>query len=263
MKTIRSLERGLCVLKILDEHTGLTLAELAARTNLAKPTLMRILLTLEESGMTWKAIGDGRYRRCLRASGKSRLDERAYRIAEVAAPHLDVLQRTVIWPSDLLIYRNYRLELVETSRRQSNLGLFPYRIGFRINMFLSAPGRAWLAFCSERDRDRIIAHAQSHPELNPRSHAVLYGELEAILAATRKLGYASRDPLFGGTDRDISEFDDGLDAIAVPIMDGKRILACMNLVWPRKYRLKEKIVRAHIKDLKAAADAIAESVKAM
>ncbi len=251
------------MLRALEGHAGLTLAELHAMTGMAKPTLLRMLLTLEQSGMAWKAIGDGRYRRRIGPVGKARPDERVYRIAEVAAPHLEALQRKVIWPSDLLVFRNYRLELAETSRRQSNLGLFPYRIGFRIDMFLTAPGRAWLAFCPDRERERIIAHARRHPPPNPRSRAVLQGELEGILATTRRLGYASREPLFGGTDQDISDFDDGLDAIAVPVMDGPRVLAAMNLVWPRKYRLKAKIVRDHLADLKAAASAIAAAVAAL
>lgn len=251
------------MLHALETQGGMTLAELHARTGMAKPTLLRILATLEEAGAAWKAIGDGRYRRRIGTAGQARPDERAHRIAEVAAPHLEALQRKVIWPSDLLVYRNYRLELAETSRRQSNLGLFPYRIGFRIDMFLTAPGRAWLAFCPARERERILAHARRHPPPNPRSRSVLRGELDGILATTRRLGYASREPLFGGTDADMSEFDDGLDAIAVPVMDGARILACMNLVWPRKYRLKAKIVRDHLADLKAAAAGIAAALAAL
>lgn len=263
MKTIRALERGLAVLNALEGRGGMTLAELHAHTGMAKPTLLRILATLEEAGAAWKAIGDRRYRRRVGPAGKARPDERAHRIAEVAAPHLEALQRKVIWPSDLLVYRNYRLELAETSRRQSNLGLFPYRLGFRIDMFLTAPGRAWLAWCTDRERQRILAHARSHPPPNPRSRAVLRGELEGILATTRRLGYASRDPLFGGTDADMSEFDDGLDAIAVPVMQGGRVLACMNLVWPRKYRLKAKIVKDHLADLKQAAAGVAAALAAM
>jgi IclR family mhp operon transcriptional activator len=260
VKTIRSLERGLAVLQALEGRAALSLADLHARTTIAKPTLLRILATLDQAGMVWRAIGDGRYRRRQGPRGPERRDESDLRIAAVAAPHLEALQRKVIWPSDLLVYRNYRLELVETSRRQSNLGLFPYAIGFRIDMFLTAPGRAWLAYSSERDRQRLLDHARRHPPPNPRSREVLAGELDEILATTRRLGYASRDARFGGTDKPLAEFDDGLDAIAVPVLDGERILACMNLVWPRKYRLKTKIVREHLADLRATAAAIAAAV---
>ena len=50
---------------------------------------------------------------------------------------------------------------------------------------------------------------------------------------------------------------DRIDAIAVPVMAGPRILAAMNLVWPRKYKLKAQIVAEHLADLQEAAAAIA------
>ena len=63
MKTINALERGLDVLRKLDERHGQSLAELHAATGIPKPSLLRILDTLEASGFAWRAIGDGRYRR--------------------------------------------------------------------------------------------------------------------------------------------------------------------------------------------------------
>lgn len=261
MKTIRSLERGLQVLALLTENRGHPLHELHQRSGLAKATLLRILLTLEGQGLVWRAIGDGCYRRSTGPRPRSAADEAALRIAEAASPHLEALQRKVIWPSDLLIPRHHRLELVESSRRQSNIGLQLYRLGYQVDMFLSAPGRAYLAFCSDAERRRVLDHARRRPPANPRARAVLNEGLEALLAETRRLGYGSRDALFGGSDRDIAEFDDKLDAIAVPVLDEGRVLACMNLVWPRKYRLKAKIVRDHLADLRAAAAAVAESLR--
>ena len=45
-------------------------------------------------------------------------------------------------------------------------------------------------------------------------------------------------------------------------MDGPRILATMNLVWPRKYKLKAQIVREHLADLQETAAAIAVASRA-
>ncbi len=234
MKTINALERGLDVLRKLDERHGQSLAELHAATGIPKPSLLRILDTLEASGFAWRAIG------------------------EIAAPFLENLRRKVIWPSDVLVFRDFRMELVETSRRQSTLGVAMYPLGYRVEMFLSAPGRAWLAFCSDAERETVLADAALHPPMLQRSRDLLRGGLADILDETRRLGYASRDPLFGGADdKDISVIDDRLDAIAVPLMAGGRVLATMNLVWPRKYRLKEQIVREHLADLQETAASIA------
>ena len=255
-KTINALERGLAVLRSLEEDTGKSLAEIHQATGIPKASLLRILETLEKNRFAWRAIGDGRYRRSISLAARRRQDETITRIAEIAAPYLEQLQRKVIWPSDILVYRDGNLQLVETSRRHSNLGLQVYRIGFRVDMFLSAPGRAYLAFCPEAERQAILSRAAEQPPTTARSRAVLANELADVLAETRRLGYASRDPLFGGSEADIREFDDGLDAIAVPIRRDAQVLACMNLVWPRKYKLKAKIVADHLGDLLETAQAI-------
>ena len=258
MKTINALERGLDVLRKLNERHGQSLAELHAATGIPKPSLLRILDTLEASGFAWRAIGDGRYRRRFALILRPSIADELLAIGEIAAPFLENLRRTVIWPSDVLVFRDFRMELVETSRRQSTLGVAMYPLGYRVEMFLSAPGRAWLAFCSDAEREAVLADAALHPPMLQRSRDLLRGGLAAILDETRRLGYASRDPLFGGADdKDISVIDDRLDAIAVPLMAGGRVLATMNLVWPRKYRLKEQIVREHLADLQETAASIA------
>lgn len=258
MKTINALERGLDVLRKLNERHGQSLAELHAATGIPKPSLLRILDTLEASGFAWRAIGDGRYRRRFALILRPSIADELLAIGEIAAPFLENLRRKVIWPSDVLVFRDFRMELVETSRRQSTLGVAMYPLGYRVEMFLSAPGRAWLAFCSDAERETVLADAALHPPMLQRSRDLLRGGLAAILDETRRLGYASRDPLFGGADdKDISVIDDRLDAIAVPLMAGGRVLATMNLVWPRKYRLKEQIVREHLADLQETAASIA------
>ena len=258
MKTINALERGLDVLRKLDERHGQSLAELHAATGIPKPSLLRILDTLEASGFAWRAIGDGRYRRRFALILRPSLADELLAIGEIAAPFLENLRRKVIWPSDVLVFRDFRMELVETSRRQSTLSVAMYPLGYRVEMFLSAPGRAWLAFCSDAERETVLADAALHPPMLQRSRDLLRGGLADILDETRRLGYASRDPLFGGADdKDISVIDDRLDAIAVPLMAGGRVLATMNLVWPRKYRLKEQIVREHLADLQETAASIA------
>lgn len=258
MKTINALERGLDVLRKLNERHGQSLAELHAATGIPKPSLLRILDTLEASGFAWRAIGDGRYRRRFALILRPSIADELLAIGEIAAPFLENLRRKVIWPSDVLVFRDFRMELVETSRRQSTLGVAMYPLGYRVEMFLSAPGRAWLAFCSDAERETVLADAALHPPMLQRSRDLLRGGLADILDETRRLGYASRDPLFGGADdKDISVIDDRLDAIAVPLMAGGRALATMNLVWPRKYRLKEQIVREHLADLQETAASIA------
>ncbi|MBN8441505.1 MAG: helix-turn-helix domain-containing protein [Thauera sp.] len=259
MKSIRALERGLEVLRLLQQHEGRSLQQLYEASGLPKPTLLRILHTLEQADLAWRAIHDGQWRRGVSLQTGDRPPERALRLAEIAAPHLAAMQRKALWPSDLLIYSDFKMELAESSRRLSGLAMNPrYRIGYRVDLFLSAPGRAWLAFCSDEERAAVFAHYHAHPPENARSALVFRRELPAVLDETRRQGYAVRDAIFGGSELDISEFDDGFDAIAVPILAPTGVPGCINLVWPRRYGLRAKVVEAHLEDLKATARAIAE-----
>jgi DNA-binding transcriptional LysR family regulator len=77
------------VLRSLDERRGQSLAELHAATGIPKPSLLRILDTLEASGFAWRAIGDGRYRRRFALILRPSLADELLAIGEIAAPFLE------------------------------------------------------------------------------------------------------------------------------------------------------------------------------
>lgn len=258
--SIRALERGIEVLRLLGADEGRSLRALHATTGLPKPTLLRILHTLERGGLVWRSIHDGEWRRAVEWGGGPRPAADPGLVA-VAAPCLVALQRAVLWPSDLLVYHDFAMEVAESSRRLSGLAMNPrYRIGYRVDLFLSAPGRAWLAFCDPAQRAAVFEHFRVTPPVNPHSAEVFAGEIGAILDQTRARGYAVRDPRFGGSAEDMSRFDDGLDAIAVPVVVAGAACGAINLVWPRRYELRAKVVDAHLHDLLGCAAAIAQGL---
>ena len=262
--SIRALERGIEVLRLLRTHEGTELRTLHAATGLPKSTLLRILHTLEHGGLVWRSMFDGHWRRAAGWAQPHAVTVADQRLAEIAAPKLVALQRSVLWPSDLLVYRDFAMELAESSRRLSGLAMNArYHIGYRVDLFLSAPGRAWLAHCADVERTAVMEHFRAHPPANPRSAAVFRDEIGAILAQTRRQGYAVRDAAFGGSADEPSVFDDGLDAIAVPVPTAGGVHAAINLVWPPRYDLRAKVVDAHLAELRATAAAIAAAVDAL
>ena len=57
VETIRGLERGLQVLKVMHSEPILSLHDIHLATSISKPSLLRILNTLERAGMVRTASG--------------------------------------------------------------------------------------------------------------------------------------------------------------------------------------------------------------
>jgi len=258
MKLVRGLQRGIAVMRELTRAQACSLSELNARTKLPKATLLRLLHTLEAEGIVWRSLGDGAYR--YRASSLA-VTQRFQRLAEVAAPHLTALQRKVLWPSDLVVRRGHFMQLVETTRGLSDLPLSRDRLGKQLDIVGSAIGRAYLAFCSEKERDSIIDYVVAHPEIRGGFGPVDRVELGRALEVARQRGFAARDPALHNPMFRPGRDDDHLEAIAVPIMASGRVIGCVNILWLRHLRLMDELVKNHLADLQATAAGIAVAMR--
>jgi IclR family mhp operon transcriptional activator len=262
IKRIRAVSRAVRVLRSLHHKPGQTLAELHVSVELPKATLERILATLEGERVVWRAMADGGYRNTLSFQHRSAASMKNHRLAEIAMPHMEALRQRAIWPSDLAVRHGYGMVLLETTRPRAGLGLFRDEIGQQINMPHSAVGRAYLAFCPERERAMLIRHAFKPARKLPSMTSSERPEaaLEKLLSAVRTRGYAVRDPLFGRRDQNDRLADDHLAAIAVPILSKAGVLGCINLVWPKKFDLERRIVGLHLSDLQRTAAALAKAM---
>ena len=61
-ETIRGLERGLQVLDVLQSNPIASLHDIHVATTISKPSLLRILNTLERAGVVSRRLADGHYR---------------------------------------------------------------------------------------------------------------------------------------------------------------------------------------------------------
>jgi len=260
MKTIRVLERAIATIRAIDAGNH-SLRDIHLATGIDKATLLRILQTFQNEGVIRRSFIDNQYQRLPFSGVAGVYTEKQMAYAAVATPFLQELQRVVLWPSDMLVFSKNTMLLLETTRRSSSIGLNPrYTSGYEVDIFLSAPGRAYLANCSEAERKKIINYYQKTPPVNARSKIVFKRELPTIINETRKNSYGRRDQYFGGGVEDISDFDDGFDAISVPLLSRNKIFGCISLVWPRKYKLHQKIINDHLEIFKKTANLIAEAL---
>jgi IclR family mhp operon transcriptional activator len=259
-KLIKSLERGLLTLQALQMQPDSSLQELYVVTGISKPSLLRILHTLARSGLVTRRLADGRYRIGATLSHTPSRREHRDRIAEAAAPILERLCERVTWPSDLMVPAGDHMEIRETSRARSPILLQNERVGLPVNWLLTAVGRAYLAYCPAKERQRIIEMLRTSGRAEDRL-AREPARLNAILAEVRIRGYATRDPTHVGGWYGGPPHADGLISIAVPLRDAKRVLGSINIVWLRTAFSVEAFASRYLADLQDAAVEIVNALR--
>ena len=251
-ETIRALSRVLCVLQAVQDGNGMSLHEISGATGLAKPTLLRILRTLEAEGYVRRGLTDQHYHANVRSVPTEEEVQRSV-LAEVAAPVLDQLCQEVLWPSDLAVYDDGHMWVQETSRRRSPFMMNRAVTRFGIHMLQSGMGRAFLAYCHPDRRDEILRRLAKSNE----PHDVLArktGTVEKMLRDVRSKGYATRVTGYFVTQPNEAR----VAAIAVPVMADEEVLGSVNLVWIAHAANEEQFVRRYLGRLTEASAEIAK-----
>ena len=260
-ETIRGLQRGLEVLRVLWNGPAASLHDLHITTKLPKPTLLRILSTLEHEGLVSQRLADHRYR----ATGLgdiARKSDRHDRVAEAAGPVLHRLCEKIKWPPDLFVPAGTCMERRETSRPHSPFVLRSNHVvgvGQRVGWLLTGVGRTYLAYCPDNERARILQRLRKSNKIEDQL-ARQPKRLEQILAEIRDRGYGVRDASFTGGGYGTAKFDDGLAAIVVPLRSGSRTYGSINILWIRSAFSVDQFAKLHLKDLNEAATEIVSSL---
>jgi IclR family mhp operon transcriptional activator len=263
-ETIRGLQRGLQVLHVLQSTSIASLHDIHLSTRISKPSLLRILKTLEQAGLVSRRLVDGRYRIGSGLSQMARKDDRYDRVAEAAAPVFDRLCRKVLWPSDLLVPAGDHMERRETNRSRSPFLLRPTSsataVGQPVGWLVTAVGRAYLAFCPDKEREAILRRLR---KTNRPDDRLVHDpkRLDKILAETRQRGYGTRDANYTGGVYGGTPIDDGLAGIAVPLLDRTRVHGSINLLWIRTAFTVEGFAARHLADLQVAAAEIVDTLR--
>jgi IclR family mhp operon transcriptional activator len=260
-ETIRGLERGLQVLEFLQSRPIASLKDLHVATGISKPSLLRILSTLEGAGLVTRRVADGHYRLST-LGGAARKRDRHDRVAEAAAPVLVRLCEKVKWPSDMFVSAGSCMESRESSRPHSPFALpFTNRfVGVRVGWLMSGVGRAYLAWCPEKEREEILRRLRKSDD--PEDWLARDPKrLERILRETHLRGYGTRDPTYISRAYGSLARDDGLAAIAVPLWDGRRVHGSINILWIRAAFTVEDFAARHLLDLRDAAHEIVASLQ--
>ncbi len=189
---IRSLARGLEMLKIVSQHGPITLSEAAEISGLPYPTVARMLTTLHMEKYIDRQDTTKRYNvtALVRSLAHGFQDEN--RLVEVARPHLVELTQEVHWPALVATPLADQMVMRDSTHTLTSRTLHHYYPGFTVPMIDSAVGQAWLAFCSSEARQQRLEtiEAEADEEL---THMIEIAKKDIKFGEIRQAGYAVRE----------------------------------------------------------------------
>ncbi len=219
-KTVRSLQRGLLLLQVINRQDGLRAQEIARNCGLPRPTVYRLLESLENLGFVVRGPSDDAWHLTLKVKSlSSGFRDHAW-VAQIAVPSMMALARQILWPIDLVTFRDYAMVVRESTHAVSPFSLDHGMVGRELPILHTAGGRAYLAFCPDDERAAIIEALRNSSD---REHTLARerSALDSILDRCRTLGFGYRT----------EGFNSHTSSISMPIYHEGRVAACMTIIW--------------------------------
>jgi IclR family pca regulon transcriptional regulator len=216
---VQSLERGLSViLAFSDNHPRLTFGRLSELTGLSRPTVRRLVLTLERLGYVRAESRAFELTPHVLALGYAFTS--SLNLTELAQPHMEeVTEVTGHTISMAALDGEEAVFLLRVPSRRAMAHLL--LTGTRLPAFASAIGRVLLSGLPDNDVDAFFRHARltrltAHTETDP----VRLGE---IVARVRRQGWEVVD----------QELEEGVRSFSAPIRaTGGRVVAALGMSVP-------------------------------
>lgn len=217
---VEALQRGMEVLRCVNEYHIATVSDVHAATGYPKPTVVRMLETLIAEGYVARDTLCGGYRT---TSKTSLLHSRSSGIAgiiEAARTPVIELTKSLNWPVAIgsLVGRYMS---VQFSTAAISPWTASFALGMHLDLFYTAMGRTYLAFCDEDQRERLLQELSA-----PGGPIAMPGEMvryRRILAEVQECGYALRG----------HRQNDRTSSVAMPIRHGGQVRAVASLSYYR------------------------------
>lgn len=244
---VRSVVRAVDLLQALNRQAVSTLDVLHAHTRIPKPTLVRLLQTLESCGMVKHAPQHGAY---FLTSGVRSLSSGYHSepmLVEAAAPLMDALTLRVKWPLAIAMLDRSSMVVRYSTIPLSPLAMKHSTINVRLSLVSRAIGRAYLAFCTPDEQEALISDVLQSPAPEDRA-AQDRDRLQGVLQQVHDAGYALRDP----------DVWPATNTLAVPLFDSHGVAASLGMTFFSSTMRPEQAVERYLGDLQDVAGQVGQ-----
>ncbi|WP_147105961.1 IclR family transcriptional regulator [Nesterenkonia populi] len=238
--TVQSVDRAAKILELLRRESGLTISEIARRLQVHRSTAFRLLATLEEHDLVEQEqvrggfrLGFGVLRMAGAVTGRIDLARDAQQCCDAAAEELNETVNAAILDAGAA------MTITQTEGKRM-IGVAQQYVGQRGPLHATSTGKVLLAHGDPAEQRRVIGSALT---AYTASTVVETAGLEAELEKVLERGWASA----------VAEWEEGINAVAVPIQDAVgQTVAALSVTAPA-FRLPESSFEAHVGVLREAA----------
>lgn len=249
---IRSIERCLAVLLELNQQPINTIAQLHSRTGLPKPTLVRILKTLEEAGYVENDTRQGGYQVSAMVTSLSSGYHKSPLVVEAGRAWALAITRKHKWPIAIALPNFDSMVVRFSTVPDSPVSPFHSTVNRRLQMLTRGLGLAYIAFIESDEFDLIFdaLTKSDDPEDGLSQHPE---EVKRMLAQIRAAGYATRSSMVEPRNS---------NTIAVPIISQEgRVLASLGLTYfTSAFSSEQEACARFVPILQSAAVAISDDL---
>ncbi len=142
---VRAFARGLRILENINLHNGLTIAETANLTNLSRPTVLRLLRSLEHEGYVTRNPFSKTYHVTSRSRLLSHGHTQAAWISDIASPIMDKLSADIVWPVYLARLEGTKTVVIWSTSYQSRIAINRFSSGLVMPALATSSGLTYIA----------------------------------------------------------------------------------------------------------------------
>ncbi len=240
-RSVRSLSRGLALVRELNVTGPSSAQQLAERTALNRTTCYRLLQTLRQDGFVTFDAKSALFG--LTAQVRMLSDGVSIRdlSSQAALPPMFTLLEEVSWPSDFAVFELGFAMIQESTHSFSPFSIHRSMVGRRRSLVRSALRRAILSAASPAlRREMLDITASFAPEDAALAHDRNF--INRMVSRTKKDGYASS----------VGETEPGISGIALPIEGTGPVLGSLNIVFFSSAMTPEIAAKRYLRAMRRA-----------
>lgn len=251
---IRSLSRGIAVLKAINQGGPLSMMEIAHASGVPYPTACRLVQTLLHEELIEREPSRRRYRPTALVQALAHGFQGHAPLVQAARPHIVEMTRQLGWPITLSTPVGHSMVIRDSTHALTSLTFNRYYPGYALPILECAAGLATLSHMTEAERDGILHGMKLMPDQS-LVHIIYLFENGGLAEQIRQEGFAARgNNLF-------TQNPGKTSSIAVPIVTDDGVAGALTLAFFSVAIRMDEAVTRFAEPLKDAAAAIADDLR--